>query len=509
MKLDANNRDIIYFPKNKDITIIEVKSNDIIYQYIEFLNYDMNYKNGYKIYKNIDVFSVEHPLGESAACASGKIINLNGYEFSHTIPTDNGSSGCPIILLNNNINFIQVIGIHKESDKTKKLNYGAFIAEIFKANINNNINENVIINNSNNYDSINLNINQNNHLINNRMKFNTTKEYDNILNKLDKKIIEKIIAIKITYLFIKLLKAKRKEHNKLYKYFSQIYTSEIIIGLDNTKLDVDLAPEEKLIYIGTTFNKKKDGLGLELFNNTNAKYFGIFLNGRRKYFGIFNINNNLKNYCYYGEIQGIYAYGYGWLIDKKENKKYEGLWENSMKNRYGIEKYNDNSEYRGCFLNGKKEGIGIYKWKDNSFYEGEWRDNKLNGYGIYKFSDSTEYEGQLEKNNFNGIGVFTSPGIKKYYGFFKEDKRYGFGIEIWFKTQKAIIGYWKNNKINGFGKFMFNDKIRYGIWKGGKLVEKKNKKDFFKQMKDKHIPFLKFFQIDNYKDVLNFIEEII
>ena len=116
---------------------------------------------------------------------------------------------------------------------------------------------------------------------------------------------------------------------------------------------------EKYIYIVTTFNNKKDGLGLELFKNTNVKYFGIFMYGRRRYHGIFKINNNLNNYCYYWEIQGIYAYGYGRLIDKKENKKYEGMWVKSIKNGYSIEIYSDNSEYRGYFLNGKKEGIGI------------------------------------------------------------------------------------------------------------------------------------------------------
>lgn len=43
------------------------------------------------------------------------------------MPTDNGSSGCPMILLNNNLNIIQVIGIHKEADNRKKLNYGTLL----------------------------------------------------------------------------------------------------------------------------------------------------------------------------------------------------------------------------------------------------------------------------------------------------------------------------------------------------------------------------------------------
>ena len=138
MKLKKGNRVIKYFKRPKDITVIEIKNNDDIYKDIDFLDYDYNcVPNRYNIYENIDVFSIQHPLGDNAACGSGTIININNYEFEHTISTDNGSSGCPIILLNSNINFIQVIGIHKNANVTKKLNYGTFIGEIFNTNYSN------------------------------------------------------------------------------------------------------------------------------------------------------------------------------------------------------------------------------------------------------------------------------------------------------------------------------------------------------------------------------------
>ena len=50
----------------------------------------------------------------------------------HKIPTEKGSSGCPIILLNNNYNLIQVIGIHKNGNYKKGINGGTFIGEIIK-----------------------------------------------------------------------------------------------------------------------------------------------------------------------------------------------------------------------------------------------------------------------------------------------------------------------------------------------------------------------------------------
>ena len=76
---------------------------------------------------------MEHPGGDDASCASGKIKDIyNNNEFEHDISTEVGSSGSPVILLNNNINLIRVIGIHKEgSDRGEiKINYGTFIGEI-------------------------------------------------------------------------------------------------------------------------------------------------------------------------------------------------------------------------------------------------------------------------------------------------------------------------------------------------------------------------------------------
>ena len=58
---------------------------------------------------------------------NGKKINeikeINKYEFTHLVSTEEGSSGSPIFLENS----IDVIGIHKESNKNKSENYGDFI----------------------------------------------------------------------------------------------------------------------------------------------------------------------------------------------------------------------------------------------------------------------------------------------------------------------------------------------------------------------------------------------
>jgi len=147
MKLKLENRYTKFIGKLKDMAMIEIKESDGIYNDILFLDYDNNYiTKGYSIYKDADVFSIEYIYWEDASCASGTIINIYEYEFDHNLSTDIGAEGCTIILLYDNINLIQVIGIHKEEDKKHKINGGIFIGDIFNKDlIKENINNNYII----------------------------------------------------------------------------------------------------------------------------------------------------------------------------------------------------------------------------------------------------------------------------------------------------------------------------------------------------------------------------
>ena len=94
--LELKSRFIKFFKQPKDISIVEIKDSDGIKD-IEYLNYDKNYKEGYSQYKGMEVLSLGYPNGGDLSIGSGKIININGYEFEHNISTEEGSSGSPII----------------------------------------------------------------------------------------------------------------------------------------------------------------------------------------------------------------------------------------------------------------------------------------------------------------------------------------------------------------------------------------------------------------------------
>ena len=418
------------------------------------------------------------------------INNINDISQNKTSVSKIDSNGLNINSINNN-NMIKNGSSNNDVNTNIIFNSNIINNNIKNESKNNNLDKKVDvdinINNNNNSNNDNINVvNSPNHFKNNK-----SINSNIISEKIDRENIEDKSAKKITNLFRKLLKAKSIAHNKLYKDLLEISSSETIKGLNTNQLTVNLSPETPYIYLGTKFNDKKDGLGLEIFPKSKASYFGIFRNGKRVEAGKFKIKNDIKDYSYYGNIYGIYAWGYGWLINNKGKKNYEGAWEKSMKSGYGIEKYQDDSEYKGSFLNGKKDGIGFYQWSDNSSYEGEFKEDKFCGYGIYKFPDGSIYEGEWKNSKFNGYGEFTYPGIKKYIGYFEKDQRSGFGIEIWYKNQKAFIGFWKNNNIEGFGKLINDGKKKYGIWKQGNLEQKFiNKNEFYEKIKDEKKGFL-------------------
>ena len=334
-------------------------------------------------------------------------------------------------------------------------------------------------------------------------------------DEIDQKRLEKVIkdynSKIIAKSFKQFMQKKNESHKVLYTEYGSVNDSNYIQNNLRNELDVNLVPDKKYLYIGTKFNFKKDGLGLELFADSQAKYFGRFINGKRVWAGQFVINNDNYSYYYYGEIKGLYAYGFGWHENIKEQVFYEGMWENSKKEGYGIEKYNkDNSIYKGCFSKGKKDGIGYYAWNDNSSYMGEWSAGTLNGYGIYHFNDGSIYSGSWVNNKMDGLGEFTFPEIKTYFGYFEEDKRAGFGVLIWYKENKVFVGFWKENRQNGLGKFISNGKIRYGLWENGSLKQKiDNKESFNNKFKGEELNYLNFFKYNSFEDIQRRIKKIL
>lgn len=323
---------------------------------------------------------------------------------------------------------------------------------------------------------------------NSRMKYPYV--FNNSIDK--KKLYDIIFNYRINLLIRYFRKFKILKNNILKKVVIENYfisPKEPTIKNNNSKMhnklqpDIELSPKNSYVFIGHKFNNKKEGYGLEVYSNINARYFGGFKNGKKHGLCRYSIYNEENSYYYFGEVFNNNIKGFGYFENVKNGTKYEGEWKNSMRNGYGIEYYEDGAYYKGEFRNGTKTGIGVYKWIDRSSYEGEWLNNFLHGYGKYISSDGSVYIGGWNYNKMNGLGEMTYPSKKKYFGFFNESIRNGFGILFSSEDKKAFIGFWSGNKQNGLGKFINNNKYIYGKWENGKMIKKiDSEEEFFNKM---------------------------
>jgi len=129
--LDSNVRLIKTFESPIDITLIEIIEIDQIPN-DKYLIPDYNYKNGFEYYKDKSFYMAGYPqfLGkknERCIC-SGQINEVDGFDFEHTLDSRGSSSGSPICLIDNKC----VVGIHKQGDTQRPINYGTFLGIILE-----------------------------------------------------------------------------------------------------------------------------------------------------------------------------------------------------------------------------------------------------------------------------------------------------------------------------------------------------------------------------------------
>ena len=146
-KIPLDNR-MKYTNEEYDITIIEIKEKDKINNYLKLdnniINDILNNENSNAEYIDKTLYIIQYPEGElSVSFGTLHSISENKkYNFNHKCNTRRGSSGSPILNLNN-----KVIGIHKEGIENK-FNKGTFLnypirnfIQLFYNNKKNSLNE--------------------------------------------------------------------------------------------------------------------------------------------------------------------------------------------------------------------------------------------------------------------------------------------------------------------------------------------------------------------------------
>ena len=154
IKLDDSRKK--YTSEILDITFIEIKPN--LDKIEDFLDIDENiYKNDNflnDIYSKKTIYSLHYPKGKNIAVSYGLLLEIKDNSICHLWYTEEGSSGSPILSLNN----FKVIGIHYGKNNLN-VNKGTFIKKpiLDFFNVINIKPKTIITNNLKQYNKININ----------------------------------------------------------------------------------------------------------------------------------------------------------------------------------------------------------------------------------------------------------------------------------------------------------------------------------------------------------------
>ena len=337
-------------------TVIEILPEDEI-ENDYFLSPVINYINNFNELKNEDIFIIQFPKGKMTY-STGKIKNINKYDFTHTTKIENELEGNPIFLKGSK----KVIGIQKNSK-----NEANFIGPIF------------------NY-------------------FQNFKE-KNIRDEKnsDKKGEDGIIRNeKGNYYIGENKDGKREGKGKMYyKNGDLMYEGDFI----NDKMEGNgkYIYEDGIYYIGQFKNTKKTGKGKFYNKNGDLMYEGDFIDDKIEGNGKCIYENG--NY-YIGQFKEGKRHGKGKMYYKNGELSYEGDYTNDIEEGNGKYIFEDGSYYIGQVKNELAHGKGTSYYKNGNIkYEGDFVNGIIEGSGKYIYDNGNYYIGQFKKGKRHGKGI--------------------------------------------------------------------------------------------------------
>ena len=104
-----------YFSEKHDIAIIQITKKDEIQPLFLELDESIFQEKDEKYFKNKAIYNISYPKGVSAMISYGLIKEIDGYKINHLCSPERGSTGCPIINLDNH----KVLGLNVRENKNK------------------------------------------------------------------------------------------------------------------------------------------------------------------------------------------------------------------------------------------------------------------------------------------------------------------------------------------------------------------------------------------------------
>ena len=300
----------------KDVTFIEIKPVEDDIKDESILLIDENaLKDDYKEkYKDYDVYVIHYEKGEDVKYSSGviKYIGDDNFTINHICNTQPGSSGGPIIDLNS----FSIIGVHKGSNTTLKLNLGSLlkipIDDFYKLNKNKNNNNNKEVKEINISSSTNGNSIFNGE--NNNPKPNATNGKMSVILEDENQKDYSLICFK-TDKFSSL-------EEKLFKKKPSLRNQKLCYFINNKRIDISKTIEENNINDGSNIYFKIDKNDTNL-NNSLVNKKETEKKTRNEKISVIITDENQKDYSFICKKSDIFS-----SLEEKLFKK-----ESSLKNK--------------------------------------------------------------------------------------------------------------------------------------------------------------------------------
>ena len=318
---------IIFSDANLDVTFIQIKpEKDNIKHFLEIsediLNNDKNILE--TKYRKKSIYIIHYPKGKNIKVSYGLINNILDNNITHYCITENGSSGSPVLSLDN----FKIIGIHYGASISERINKSSFMKSTLIAfnqfikkcignfdynnnffnnnnnlnnnnqnNFNNNMNNNYNINDQNIFNNNNPNNNNNQNNFNNNMNNN----YNNIQNNFNNN-------------------PNNNNHNdfnnNIYNNFYNNNKNDFNNNMNNNNQNnFNNNINNNYNIFNNNFNNNMNNNNKNNFNNNNNANNN---NNQNNNNNVINVNNNIKNTPSYNNIEDI-------TLDNKIIKKYFNL----------------------------------------------------------------------------------------------------------------------------------------------------------------------------------------
>ena len=170
---------------------------------------------------------------------------------------------------------------------------------------------------------------------------------------------------------------------------------------------------------------------------------------------------------YRGAMRGTSLHGKGEYVSK--SFKYEGEFNEGLKQGAGTYVWDNGDRYDGRFNNDRPDGVGKYHFANGDSYEGEVKAGVIIGRGTYTSKNGDIFEGSFQGGKPHGVGVYRFASGDRYEGEMNQGRLQGRGRYV-AKSGDKIEAPFVDGKAQGIGTYSFSNGDRYeGEILGGAL----------------------------------------